>query len=127
MNEDELLDLQRFTYRKSRIPALDALVTIVPAGQETDPVLQEAVGLSGFSRWFPVPGGHRLLVLYERGSYDTNRFTLEKGAWDHEHCKGCRAQIPSMTLCWVTETGPYIILCQQCHSTVTARDEGQDA
>jgi len=71
MNEDELLDLQRFTYRKSRIPALDALATFVPAGQETDPVLQEAVGFSGFSRWFPVPGGHRLLVLYERGSYAT--------------------------------------------------------
>jgi hypothetical protein len=119
--EQELAELRQFTYHQSRIPALDALVTFVPEGQEHDPVIVEAVRRKGLSRWYPVPGGHRLLILHEREPYDEKRFTVEKGIWNHEHCKRCVATIPSMTLCWVSNTRapqPYIILCAECYGDV---------
>ena len=124
MNDDDLAHLRGFTYHQSRIPALDALATFVPTGEESDPVLREVIARTGFSRWSPVTGGHRVLILHERGSYDPNRFTLEKGAWDHEHCWSCRTRIPPMTLCWVTKSGPYILLCEECHRIV---DESRNA
>ncbi len=65
-----------------------------------------------------VDGGHRVLILYEGGDYDTNRFSLLRGGWDHEHCTRCSCRIEPMTLCWVTEDGPYIVLCEECHVTV---------
>lgn len=111
MNDEERLRLREVPFIESRVPALDALSTFVPDGQESDPALANL----GSSRWYPVEGGHRMLVLYQGGEYDTARFTIEKGAWDHEHCKTCQARIEAMTLRWVTESGPYITLCNECH------------
>jgi len=115
---DELSEVAGLPFMQSRIPALDALVAFVPEGHH-DPVV-ENVGLSGPSRWYPVEGGMRVVVLYEGGEFDAERFHIEKGAWDHEHCEHCGAHIPSMTLCWVTEDGPYILLCDECHSKIPA-------
>ena len=105
---------------QSRIPALDALSAFVPQGQENDPAVAEVSKRAGASRWHPVSGGHRVLFPYEGGAYDSQRFAVEPGAWDHEHCKICRARIAPMTLCWVTERGPYIILCESCYAEVAA-------
>ena len=101
---------------KSRIPEHDALVAFVPRGQEEDTVIKAATELKGCSRLFPVEGGYRVLIPYEGQEYDHSRFTLEKKAWDHEHCKACTADIEPMTLCWVTAPGnPYVLLCNSCH------------
>ena len=105
----------------SRIPAIDALSIFVPDGQEeTDPVVAEMSARVGSSRWYPVSGGHNVLFPYEGGDYDQERFTLEQGGWNHEHCKACARLIPPMTECWVTQSGRYFVLCQLCHSEVAA-------
>jgi hypothetical protein len=118
----ELEQFRRYSYKQSRIPALDALEVFVPTGQENDDVIKEVTSRTGSSRWFPVSGGHRVLILYEGGGYDSRRFTLIKGAWDHEHCTRCRDQIKPMTLCWVTEIVPCIILCEECHRLIISPD-----
>jgi hypothetical protein len=119
MSDLDLEELAGYTWMQSRIPALDGLVTFVPDGVR-DPEINSFT-TSRPSRWYPVDGGFRAVVPYEGGlEYDAERWHVEKGAWDHEHCKLCGANIPPMTLCWVTETGPYIILCEECHAKVAA-------
>ena len=110
--DDDLAHLRTLTFHPSRIPALDALEIFVPKGAEADPDVTAIRSRTGFSRWFPVEGGHRVLILYKGGPYNTDRFTLRKGAWDHEHCKRCGASIEPMTLCWVSNR---TILCEACH------------
>jgi hypothetical protein len=112
---DELTWLRELRFAPSRIPKLDAIGTFVPTGTETDAVIAEAHSRTGFARWFPVDGGHKVIFPFEGGAYDSSRFQLEPEAWDHETCKVCRRHIPAMTLCWVTESGPYVILCDECH------------
>jgi hypothetical protein len=118
MTKDELAWLAPLRFEPSRIPKLDAIATFVPLGEEKDPVLQEAFSRSGYSRWFPVRGGHRVQFPFEGGEYDS-RFLIEPEGWDHETCKVCRTEIPSMTLCWVTESGPHVILCGLCHEELS--------
>jgi hypothetical protein len=118
--DDELQELRRHAYHRSRIPALDALETFVADGAPEDASLAELRNRSGFSRWYPVYGGHRVLVLYEGGGFNSNRFTLRKGVWDHEHCKRCSARMPSMTLCWVSRD--HVILCDDCYELVNRPD-----
>src|SRR5262245_40491810 len=106
--DDKLQELRRHQYHQSQIPALDALETFVADSAAPDSELAELRRRSGFSRWYPVPGGHRVLVLYEGGGFNADRFTLRKGVWDHELCKRCSARIPSMTLCWVSRDESYV-------------------
>jgi hypothetical protein len=116
--EDQLKELAGLTWMKSCIPPLDALVAFVPDGASNPVISDFAMGRP--SRWHPMEGGHRVAVLYETvEAYDATRFQVEKGAWDHEHCELCGEQIPAMTLCWVTESGPYTILCEACHARVS--------
>ena len=112
--DDELNELRARKFMRSRIPAQDALEAFVPAGEQPDAEMQEVMGRTGFSRWYPVDGGHRLLALYEGGGFDPARFTLVKGGWDHEHCSRCRASIAPMRLCWVTEDDPFVLLDERC-------------
>jgi len=114
MEKDQFLDLRNQSFMESRIPARDALVVFIPEGSKPRESVQRIIDRVGFSRWFPVAGGQRVLVPYEGGPFDSAVFTIEKGAWDHETCKVCQAHIPAMTLCWATKEGPYIILCDQC-------------
>jgi len=93
---------------------MDALATFIPEGTNPNESVQRTIAKVGFSRWYPVAGGQKVLVPYEGGPFDSTVFSIEKGAWDHETCKVCRGRIPAMTLCWVTKEGPYIILCEQC-------------
>lgn len=118
MDNSELDDLRRLRFMQSRIPALDALETFVPTGTLPDAEIAEQQNQTGQSRWYPVDGGHRLLILYEGGPYNADRFVLAKGAWDHEHCTRCSATIEPMTPCWVTEDGPYHLLDEQCYQQV---------
>ena len=118
--KDTLAPYREMSFMESRIPALDALSTFVPKGREDDPVVQDAISATGFSRWIPLDGGHKVLTPHEGQKFDEKRFKIEKGAWDHEHCKACCAHIEPMTLCWVTESGPYVLLCALCHDKLKA-------
>jgi hypothetical protein len=120
MTEDDFAELSAYRFMPSRIPKLDALATFVALGEGSEPAIQAALQRTGFSRWFPVEGGHRLLIPYDGGEYDSSRFSIESEAWDHETCHTCRAHIDAMQLCWVTESGPYIILCEECHAEFAA-------
>jgi hypothetical protein len=119
---DDLENLRNLKFMPSRIPALDALEIFVPDGAPPDAELQELQSRTGQSRWYPLEGGHRVLILYEGGPFDEKRFTLAKGAWDHEHCSRCGATIEPMTLCWVTEGGPLVLLDEQCHRAIFGPD-----
>ena len=119
--DDELQELRRHQYHRSRIPALDAVETFVADGAPPNPELAELRRRSGFSRWYPVPGGHRVVVLYEGGGFNAERFTFRKGQWDHEHCKRCVVRIPALTPCWVSNDESYIILCDDCYQHVHPR------
>jgi hypothetical protein len=115
MRDELLSELPNFSWMESCIPALDALVAFVPEGSKPDAVVTEMQARIGCSRWYPVEGGHRVLMPYEGGEYDSSRFTVEAGAWDHEDCGACGERIPPMTLCHVTEPEqPYVLLCSAC-------------
>lgn len=116
--EDGLAPYRDLSFMQSRIPAIDALSTFVPEGEESDPSVQRAIRAKGSSRWFPAEGGHKVLIPYEGEGFDHSRFTIEEKAWNHEHCKACGATLEPMTLCWVTESGPYVVLCPLCHKQV---------
>lgn len=117
--DDELSTLRLLRYHSTRIPALDALEVFVPDGAPPDAELSEVRASTGSSRWYPVEGGHRVLVLYQGGAFNEERFTLRKGIWDHEHCKRCRDRILPLTLCWVSTDSSYTILCAKCHALVS--------
>ena len=115
MNAEELSKFKKCEWMQSRIPVRDALAMFVPQGQEGDPTIQKAVGRQSISRWYPVEGGHRVLIEYDGRDYDKDLFTIEKGGFDHEHCDHCSERIEPMALCWVTKTGHYVILCVPCY------------
>lgn len=127
MNDDPFADVRQYEYMPSRIPALDALSMFVPDNEEPPPALREMTERLGTSRWYPKPGGHLVMVPYERQPYDATLFTrIEKG-WDHEHCCVCRENIASMTLCWVTTPGnPYILLCVSCRREMDGVEPAPD-
>lgn len=94
---------------------LDAIETFVPAGQEEDEIIEEYSERTGTSRWYPVEGGHRVIFPYLDEEYDSSRFKIMKGAWNHEHCDGCGDTIEASEKCWVTESEPYALLCEKCY------------
>ena len=120
---DRWADFRDLPFMPSRIPALDALVVFVADGQPMHPVVQKTLDRIGFSRWYPVSGGHELLMPYEGGPYDHAEFKLRSKAWDHETCSGCRGHVPAMTSCWVTEHGPFKLLCSACKAQMDAGSE----
>ena len=115
MTDQERTELVTYSWMESRIPAIDALAAFVRDGTKPSPEISEAERRAGRSRWYPVAGGHRVLIPHEADEYDSSQFTIEPGAWDHEHCDSCGEHIPAMTLCHVTEPEqPYILLCAAC-------------
>jgi hypothetical protein len=118
--EIDLTQISRNEFMSSRIPAQDALETFVSTGSENEGWIQAFN--QGSSRWYPVEGGHRVLISYRGGLYDDKRFSLVSGAWDHEHCMNCRDKIESMTVCWVTKVDPYILLCNNCFHLIPQND-----
>ena len=115
MAKEERAQLSQYAWMPSRIPARDALSRFVPEGSGPDPLIAEAEKPVGCSRWYPVEGGHRVLILYEGQPYDPKMFSIERGVWDHEHCDSCGERIGPMELCYVTEPDePYFLLCAAC-------------
>jgi hypothetical protein len=116
MTEEERAQLAELPWMQSRIPALDALTIFMPDGTGPDPVIEEtARRMGGRGRWYPVAGGVRGVMPYNGQPYDTAGFTLEPKGWDFNDCDACVNQIPAMTLCWVTRSGAYYLLCTECY------------
>jgi hypothetical protein len=99
MDAENLDQLRTLKFMPSRIPALDALEIFVPTDGSEDAGVSELRSRIGQSRWYPLEGGHRVLIPYEGGPYNSSRFKLLSGVWDHEHYTRCGATIPPMTLC----------------------------
>lgn len=119
MADYEIGELAAFEWMQSRIPAQDALVHFAADGPR-DPAV-DSFAMSHRSRWYPLQGGTRVVVSMEsEPEYDTSKWQVEKGAWDHEHCELCGGNVPAMTLCWVTKYHPYALLCGACHAKVTS-------
>jgi hypothetical protein len=120
---DEFGEYRGLEFMESRIPAIDALSTFVADDAPPGLAVRQEMEHRGQSRWFPVPGGHRVLVPYEGGAYDASHSKIESGAWDHETCRHCRVHIPAMTLCWVTRSGWYVTLCTECVAKMRAAQQ----
>jgi len=121
MTEEERASLPFYPWMESRIPALDAVVVFVPNSPEPDPEIARMVERRE-SRWYPVEGGHRVLIVSESDSYRPPGSSIESGAWDHEECESCDKRIPAMTLCYVTAPGqPYFRLCSECFDLNVSR------
>lgn len=118
MDKEEREWVRQLRFMPSRIPALDALEIFIPHGAPDDPEIDELRKRTGQSRWYPEAGGFRVRIPYEGGPYNAERFTLVKGAWDHEHCQCCGASIKPLTLCWVTESGPWVLLDEACYRQI---------
>ena len=96
--------------------AQTAIVFSVPDAPAPDPIIEEMSARCGESVWYPVEGGHRVLMLYDGGAFDPSRFSLEPGVWAYDECAICCESIPPMTLCRVTRAGqPYFLLCALCY------------
>jgi hypothetical protein len=112
---DPFAEYRGLEFMESRIPSQDALAVFVSNERPMDEDVKATLSQHAENRWFPRPGGHEVLVPYGGESYDASIFRVLPGAWDHETCTHCRVHIPPMTLCWVTPSGWYVLLCQQCH------------
>ncbi len=119
---DRWAEFRRLPFMPGRIPPLDALVAFIPDGQPMHPAVQRTLDRIGSSRWFPVAGGHELVLPYEGGPFDRSEFTIRRKGWDHETCSGCRVNVPAMTPCWVTEDGPFRLLCSVCKAQMDATE-----
>jgi hypothetical protein len=120
VTDDPFADFRGLEFMESRIPVLDALSTFVPDAQPLAPEVELELKQHGQQRWYPVPGGHRVLVPPPRGAVAPVHFAVEAGAWDHDTCDRCVTHIPAMTLCWVTRNGRYLTLCVECKSKMSA-------
>jgi hypothetical protein len=58
--------------------------------------------------------GHRMWRDYHGEPYDTSKFDLVEGMWDHEHCSVCSFTIKDGCTYW--ENAERIkLLCDACH------------
>ena len=120
---DRFAEFRGLSFVPSRIPVTDALVAFIPHGQPIRPAVQEALDRAGSSRWYPAAGGHELHIPYEGGPYDRAHFKVRPKAWDHETCSSCAKRLPPTTSCWVTEDGPFTLLCGACKAQMDAESE----
>ena len=121
MLDDTGPPLSSLGWMPSRIPVRDALVVFVPDGQAPPPIPVS----SGEQRWYPQPGGHKVVVPYSGESFDSSIFKIQRGFWDHTTCDLCAAHVPAMTLCYVTRNGAYKELCADCYKAQVVAKAGQ--
>jgi hypothetical protein len=57
--------------------------------------------------------------VYNGGPFDSEKFELVRGGWDHEHCYICYAKVLPDDEWWVTTPPSFdeaIGLCLDCHA-----------
>ncbi len=120
-HEELLWKLDPGIFQQRTFPGMDALVAIIPKGEEIPPEVKQAAGIS---RWFPLDGewnaagesGWKVVYPYHGQDYNPNLFTVLKKGWDHEHCDGCQATIDVGDSCWTARTeDDFFVVCDKCY------------
>jgi hypothetical protein len=62
--------------------------------------------------------GHRMWKDYHGEPYDTSKFDLVEGMWDHEHCSVCWFTIKEDYTYWENEKR-IKLLCDACYEALT--------
>ena len=115
---EQLAQLRKFRRRKfnrARVLNTDALVAFLPSPGSIPAEVEERKELAAEMRLYPAQDGYWLKWPYDGSSFDPNLFHVESGGWDHEHCSSCNATIGVNKVCWITERGSFVILCDACH------------
>ena len=60
--------------------------------------------------------GHRMWKEYDGKPYDSSRYDLVEGMWDHEHCSICFFKITDGFTYW-ENTKRIKLLCDACYET----------
>jgi len=115
-SDEELSRLPSLPWMPSRIPVQDALVAVIENGQDIVPPRPVYE-----TRFFEDGDRLRVLIPYDGGAFDPQRFRLEKGGWDHVTCDWCNVRLPAMTLCYVTREGAFQALCVRCYKDKVVR------
>jgi hypothetical protein len=62
--------------------------------------------------------GHRMWKDYHGEPYDTSKFDLVEGMWDHDHCSVCWFSIKDGYTYW-ENAGRIELLCDACYEVFT--------
>ena len=115
---DKLLwSLHAEIFEQRKYPGRDALVAIIPKGQETSSEVKRVQDETGEGRWYPLDNGWKVVCPYVGQVFDPGLFSIVKNGWDHVHCEGCNAAIDIGGSCWTarTEDG-FFVICDACHA-----------
>jgi predicted nucleic acid-binding Zn ribbon protein len=55
---------------------------------------------------------------YDGGPYDSTKYRMVKGGWDHEHCFLCGKRIEKGDRWWAALPPDTVGLCEECHQKV---------
>jgi hypothetical protein len=100
---------------RERFPSKDALVAFVPAGEKPAPEVAEQIRLRAEVRWHPVAGGCLVKIPFGPGPVPAGLFRTETGGWGYGRCDGCGANVAADEESWLTVSGPFHRLCDECH------------
>lgn len=119
--EDWVRGLRAEMFEKGTFPGMDALVALIPQGQEIPSEIKRALDEAGTGRWFPFEGGWKVVCPYDGQDFDPSLFSIEEGAWTHEHCDGCETTVNVGDSCWVAEEDDEcFLLCDDCYGRLKA-------
>ncbi len=123
-SRDELLwTLDPGIFKRREYPGMDALVAIVPKGQEASPDVKRVEG-GRESRWFPFDGGWKVVCPFVGQAFDSSVFSVVKNGWDHAHCEGCNATIDIGGSCWTAKAeDDFFVLCDACHAQLGSQND----
>jgi hypothetical protein len=121
LSRGEILALPDMLWQQFEFHPSDALVAMVPAGQESDAWLMAVMEQNNQARIYPVEGGHLYKFPYQGGEeFDPDLFKIERDAWDHEHCDVCQERISAGDRFWASSEEPYALLCTRCSTELLA-------
>jgi hypothetical protein len=122
-HSDPLEGLRAEMFKHTRYAGMDALVAVIPKGQETPAEVKQAEDDAGEGRWFPFEGGWKVKCPYTDESFDPAIFHIEKGGWDHVECDGCQGSIDTGASCWVAKADDEcFIFCDGCYDRLKEKD-----
>jgi hypothetical protein len=119
VDKPELANLTPDMLEEYIFPGTDAASVVIPDGQKPSSEVKEVLDRSGFSRWYPVTGGHRVKVPWHFAKGRESLFEREKKGWDHEHCDYCNEHVNIGQRSWtIPAEGGVWLICQSCRARV---------